>query len=41
METPVVVGIAVVVLLAGLRHYAARRVMARRRQFAWLMFVRC
>jgi hypothetical protein len=39
METPVLVGIAFVVLLVGARHYAARRVMARQGQFVWLMFV--
>ncbi len=39
METPVLVAIAVVVLLVGVRHCAARRVMARQGQFVWLMFV--
>jgi hypothetical protein len=39
METPVLVGLASVVLLVGVRHYAARRVMVRQGQFVWLMFV--
>ena len=39
METLVLVGIAFVVLLVGVRHYAVRRVMARQGQFVWLMFL--
>lgn len=39
MDTPVVFGIAVVALLVVIRHFAARRVLARQGQFVWLMFV--
>lgn len=36
---PVIPGVAVVALLVALRHFAARRVIARQGQFVWLMFV--
>jgi len=38
MDTPVVVGIAVVAVLVLLRHCAARRVAARQGRFVWLLF---
>jgi hypothetical protein len=39
MDSPLVLGIAVVALLVVVRHFAARRVLARQGQFVWLMFV--
>jgi hypothetical protein len=39
MDSPAVVGIAVVAALVLLRYFAARRVAARRGQFVWLVFV--
>lgn len=39
MDSPAVVGIALVALLVLLRYFAARRVAARQGQFVWLAFV--
>jgi hypothetical protein len=39
MQLQVVLGIAVVAFFVLLRHFAARRVMARQGRFVWLMFV--
>lgn len=39
MLMQVVIGIAVVAFLVGLRHFAGRRVAARQGRFVWLMFV--
>jgi hypothetical protein len=39
MDIPVVAGVAAVVLLALVRHFAARRVAARQGRFVSLMFV--
>lgn len=39
MDSPAVVGIAVVAALVLLRYFAARRVAARQGQFVWLAFV--
>lgn len=39
MDSPLVLGMAVVALLVVVRHFAARRVLARQGQFLWLMFV--
>ncbi len=39
METPVAVGIVAVLLLVFVRHFAARRVVARQGRFVWLMFI--
>jgi hypothetical protein len=39
MDSPLVVGIAVVIVLVVVRQFAARRVLARQGQFVWLMFV--
>jgi hypothetical protein len=39
MDSPLVLGIAVVALLVVVRHVAARRVLARQGRFVWLMFV--
>lgn len=36
---PVVLGLVVVALLVAVRHFAARRVLARQGQFVWLMFI--
>ncbi len=36
---PVALGFVVVALLVAVRHFAARRVVARQGQFVWLMFV--
>jgi hypothetical protein len=38
MDSPAVVGIAVVAVLVLLRYFAARRVAARQGQFVWLAF---
>ncbi len=38
MDSPLLPGIAVAVLLVTVRHVAARRVLARQGQFVWLMF---
>jgi hypothetical protein len=39
MGMPVIVGMAIVVLLVVVRHFAARRVVARHGWFVWLMFI--
>lgn len=38
MDSPLALGIAVVALLVVVRHFAARRVLARQGQFVWLLF---